>query len=224
MGQQKQKFVATSAESKNTGKRKAKVVGRIYGLGYNSGGRYKTRDGSKLTKAYVKWMNMLKRCYHEPEIERRPSYRGCSVCDEWHDYQCFAGWFDKNYPRDGGNYEIDKDLISAPNKTYSPSRCIFVTRKVNSFTTDNFRARGMYMIGASMYKPYGKFVSKCCNPVTGKMEHLGYFETEIEAHLAWRKRKSELAYELAMIQDRDEVKQALLNWKEALDSNIIHPY
>jgi hypothetical protein len=222
MEQQKQKCVATSAESKNTDERGA--MANYAPAWNNSKGRYKTKGDKYNVKSYAKWRGMLYRCYSKLSVEKQPTYIGCTVCDEWLDFQNFAEWFHNHYPKDGKIYEIDKDIKVPLNKVYSPEACIFVDDKVNSFVIDSGATRGRYMIGVTLHKKKGKLSSRCRNPITGIRENLGYFSDEIEAHLAWRKRKSELAYELAMIQDRDEVKQALLNWKEALDNNLIHPY
>ena len=274
MVQQKQKCVVTSAESKNTGKRKVTVgsiweskgygsfevvkykschdvtvrfldtgfevscrsgnikVGnvkdrlspKVHGVGFVGVGAYKSDINGVRAKSYETWVNMLARCYSNSYKNKYPTYKDCKVCDEWHNYQNFAKWFYENLPKDGNTYHLDKDLKVIGNNIYSPITCMFVTPVVNLFTTDRGAARGCCMIGASLSKIGGNFKSQCKEPFTGKHFSIGYFDTELEAHLAWRKRKSELAYELAMTQDREEVKQALLNWKEALDNKLIHPY
>ncbi|ALY07069.1 hypothetical protein VmeM32_00078 [Vibrio phage vB_VmeM-32] len=167
---------------------------------------------------------MLGRCYDSKIQEKQPTYIDCSVCDEWHYFQNFATWYYDNYPKDGisEKYQLDKDLKVNGNKIYSPETCLFVSHAVNLFTTDHGSARGDYLIGVSWNKATQKFMAYCSNPFTRKLEYLGLFTNELEAHHAWRKRKSELAYELAMVQTNEEVKKAILNWKKNLDDNLIH--
>lgn len=267
MGQQKQKYAATSAESKSTGKRKitvgsvweSKSFGKFEVIHYQSfreitvrfiktGYEVKVQGGrirlgqvkDKLAKSYFgvgfigvgkydsysdqykAWNSMMVRCYSESYQSKRPTYKDCTVCDEWHNFQNFAKWYDKNHPSDGRKYHLDKDLKIIGNKIYSPETCLFVDPNVNLFTINSVESRGNCVIGVSFINRRSRFVSACSNPFSGKQEQLGYFYREIDAHMAWRRKKSELAYALAMIQDRDEVKQALLNWRGALDRFEIH--
>jgi len=51
------------------------------------------------------------------------------------------------------------------------------------------------LIGVSRNR-HSSYLARCSNLSTGKDEVLGFFNSELEAHLAWRKRKLELALEL----------------------------
>lgn len=196
----------------------------IFGVGNSDKGKHPASIGRSPTKPYSAWHRMLERCYSKEKQEKHPTYIGCSVCDSWLSFQNFAEWYEANYPKDDGSYDLDKDLKVIDNKIYSPEACLFVSRKVNTFTIDCRASRGDCMIGVHWCKRDERFISRCSNPITGKRESLGLFMSELSAHLAWRKRKSQLAYELAMVQDNQEVADALLQWKLALDNNIIHPY
>lgn len=112
--------------------------------------------------------------------------------------------------QDWEDKQLDKDLLVEGNKVYSPETCVFVSNIVNSFTTDCRASRGEWLIGVNWHKGSCKFVSQCRNPFTKKQEHLGYFTCEVEAHKVWRKRKSELAHELAAIQTDPRVAKALI--------------
>lgn len=196
----------------------------VFGVGICEKGKHLASINGKKTKAYIAWRDMLRRCYSAKCHEAQPTYIGCAVCDEWISFQNFADWFEGNYPKDGNKYQLDKDLKIIGNKVYSPETCLFVSRQVNSFTTDCGASRGAFMIGAVWDKTNENFKSRCSNPITGRHEHLGCFHNELSAHLAWRKRKSQLAYELAMIQENPDVRDALLRWKSALDNNLIHQH
>lgn len=157
---------------------------------------------------YRTWREMINRCYSIKYQERNKTYIGCSVTDEWLTFSNFRAWM---ITQDWEGNQLDKDLLIGGNKIYSPEACVFVTPMVNSFTTDSGATRGKWLIGVAWYKRANKFQSKCSNPFTKKQEHLGYFTCEQEAHEAWLKRKLELAYELAAIQEDSRVAEALIN-------------
>lgn len=194
----------------------------VCGVGVYTKGKCKAYENGRRTRTYHAWTSMLQRCYSSKYQAKWPTYIGCTVCDEWLEFQAFAEWYEVNRPDNDLSYQLDKDLKFIGNKVYSPKTCLFVSQAVNKFTTDSGATRGEYMIGASWRKQRKKFQSCCCNPFTKKQEFLGSFNSELDAHLAWRKRKSELAYELAVTQDKLEVRDAILRWKDALDKNLIH--
>jgi len=155
---------------------------------------------------YNKWSHMLLRCYNKKVHEKRPTYIGCSVCDEWLYFSKFKSWMEK---QDWESKELDKDLLVKGNKIYSPESCAFINQVTNKFISENENARGELPLGVHLHKPLMKFIAKCCNPTTGKREHLGVFICPQEAHKAWRKRKHELACKLADMQDDPRVAEAL---------------
>lgn len=65
------------------------------------------------------------------------------------------------------------------------------------------------MIGVSKNKRTGKYLSCVSNPFTGKGEMLGKFDTELEAHLAWKARKHELACQLAELETDPRIVKVL---------------
>ena len=143
---------------------------------------------------YQTWMSMLRRCYSEKFHQTNPTYIDCSVCDEWLLFSNFKKWMEK---QDWEGKQLDKDFLKLGNRNYSPDTCIFVDHVINSFITDGGSRRGEYMIGVSLHKPTGALHVRCNNPFTREYEHLGYFTDELEAHLAWKARKHELACMLA---------------------------
>ena len=151
---------------------------------------------------------MLKRCYSAKLQECYPTYRGCTVSEDWLVFSKFKAWMEK---QDWEGKDLDKDILIEGNKVYSAETCVFVTRMVNTFIIDSGAARGEWKIGASWHKKKNKFQSMCKNPFTKKLEYLGYFDCEQAAHEAWRKRKLELAHELAAIQTDPRVAKALID-------------
>lgn len=154
------------------------------------------------------WSDMLVRCYSEKHQERKPTYADCAVSNDWLTFTNFKSWM---MTQDWEGKQLDKDLLFEGNKIYSAETCIFVTPLVNTFTIDCGAARGKWMIGVHWYKQAEKFVAQCRNPFTKKLEYLGRFNCEKEAHNAWRKRKLELAHDLAAIQTDPRVAKALID-------------
>lgn len=165
---------------------------------------------------YRIWVSMLNRCYSAKTQERRPNYKGCSVSEEWLLFSNFKAWMEK---QDWEGNQLDKDLLFEGNKIYSAETCVFVSPMVNSFTIDCRAARGDWMIGVVWDKPTEKFKSQCSNAFTKKVEHLGLFTCEQQAHNAWLKRKLELAHLLAAEQADERVAKALIlkytNYKQS---------
>ena len=157
---------------------------------------------------YRTWKSMLKRCYSTKYQEGFPTYKGCSVSEEWLTFTSFKNWMET---QDWQDKQLDKDLLFEGNKVYSSDTCVFVSGIVNNFTLDSGAARGEWLIGVNWDKREGKFRSSCRNPFTKKREHLGYFTSEQEAHQAWLKRKLYLAKELAAIQTDPRVAEALID-------------
>ena len=95
----------------------------ICGVGFiGEGERYKL-------KTYRTWFFMLARCYDAETQRRNPSYIGCTVVPEWHNYQNFALWYEENYEP---GLQLDKDIRIPGNRVYGPDTCMFVTQAENS--------------------------------------------------------------------------------------------
>lgn len=124
--------VNTNAGNIRTGRVKDKMAPVIFGVGFLGYGEFMSRSEGKITKAYQAWHAMFRRCYDEVRRYQNPTYKDCTVCSKWHNFQIFAKWFYENYPQDGGSYDLDKDITNAGNKIYSPDNCIFVTRSENT--------------------------------------------------------------------------------------------
>jgi hypothetical protein len=186
----------------------------LYGVGINDY-EYKVSASeivngkSKITWVchyYSTWSGMLERCYSKKYQLYRPSYQGCSVCPEWIHFSVFRAWM---VEQSWAGLNLDKDILIPGNKMYSPEACAFVSAMTNNFLISREACRGDYPIGVSLRRK--KFVARCRNPFTKKVEHLGHFTCPNKAHEAWRTRKHELAIELAKMQSDKRVANALIN-------------
>ena len=88
----------------------------IHNVGYIGQGHYKSRDeNSDKTKAYNTWSHMLRRCYDPYFLNKNPAYINCYVCDEWHNFQNFAKWYEENYYEiKNEGVQLDKDIPLFP--------------------------------------------------------------------------------------------------------------
>ena len=155
---------------------------------------------------YRVWTDMLTRCYNEKSKKRKPTYIGCTVCDEWLTFSNFKTWMEQ---QDWEGKELDKDILVYGNKIYSPKTCVFVDRITNAFVTELRSSAGHLPSGVCWHKNRMCFVSNCNNPFSKKIEYLGKYNCQNAAHQAWRKRKHELACKLADLQTDERVANAL---------------
>jgi len=159
---------------------------------------------------YRKWCGILRRCFDYKYQTRNPSYRGCTVCEEWRYLSNFIKWVDSQPNKDWMNCEPDKDFLSVGNKQYSPEHVVFISEQLNKFITDSSNTRGCLMIGVNLSgRKKNPYVSSCRDPFTGKKDYIGVYFNEIEAHLAWQERKHHYACQLADLQPDSKVAKAL---------------
>lgn len=118
--------VMTTTSHIRSGLIKDKMRPTVCGVGFIGDGPY-----GKSSDSYTCWTNMMQRCYSESYHNKNKTYVNCEVCEEWQDYQCFADWYNDNYPCDGEKYELDKDIKIDGNLIYSPDSCTFVSKADN---------------------------------------------------------------------------------------------
>lgn len=185
----------------------------IYGVGFNSKGRYKTVIDGKRTKSYVSWCNMLQRAYYPKLHAKNPTYTGCSVSNEWLEYQTFAEWFE-NHEYSNHGYHLDKDLLIPDNKIYAPDRCVFVPQQLNKLLADSGAIRGQNKQGVCFDKRGNKFQAYI--KINGKNNNLGCYGTELDAYNVYKEAKEQYVKDSAnrwRDDIADEVYHALMNWE-----------
>jgi hypothetical protein len=167
----------------------------IYGVGYLGEGNYNRKNDFK---AYERWRAMFKRCYCKSDLERHTTYKGCIVCEEWHNFQNFADWFYKNYYEvENETMELDKDILHKDNKIYSPNTCCFVTHRINNLFTKRNKSRGELPIG--VYKNRIKYVGMCNIYKNNKYVSisLGTYSTPEQAFNEYKKFKEDYIKQVA---------------------------
>ena len=159
---------------------------------------------------YRKWRHILERCLDLKLQQKCPTYKFCTVCDEWRYLSNFIRWVNSQPNKGWQSCQPDKDILFEGNKCYSPETVVFISGKVNNFILDSGKSRGGYMIGVSYYPKRKKnpYLANCNNPFGGK-GYIGGFSTELEAHKAWQAKKHEYACMLADMQEDTRVAKAL---------------
>ena len=193
---------------------------RVYNIGYLGEGPYSSRENGKATKLYNTWKNMLKRCYDPKLHEKEPTYIGCTVCDEWLNFQNFALWYDENYYEiPGQRMALDKDILIKGNKIYSPDACCFTPQNINTLFTKRDNDRGDCPVGVYYDKQSKKYKAKC-SLGTGRQKHLGYYDTSEEAFNAYKEFKEAYIKKVANDYIEDipfELYRAMINYEVDID-------
>ena len=172
-------------------------------------------DKSKDNKIYRAWYDVHYRCYSEVLHMRYPSYIGCEVCEEWHDYNKFAEWYKANYYEvvingKKSKIDLDKDILNKGNKIYCPEFCVFVPHEINTLVINCKKRRGEYPIGVSYTQKDKRFRAEILR------RKLGSFKTAKQAFAAYKKEKEKQIKKVARKyrnQIPDKLYKVLVHWK-----------
>ena len=175
----------------------------VFGVGI-LGTKYPTKINGVQTKEYNLWMNMLRRCYSDKYQKKYPTYEGCEVSSKFKSYEYFYEWCHSQIGFDNECWQLDKDLLIKGNKVYSENVCVFIPSEINSLLVKCTASRGEHLIGVCWKKANKAFVATV-RKNKGKQEHLGYFNTELEAFNAYKQAKEAF------------VKQQANEWKSQID-------
>ena len=175
----------------------------VYGVGI-SGAKYPPTVNGRNTKEYALWYSMLKRCYSDKYQKKQPTYEGCEVSNNFKSYEYFYEWCNEQVGFGMDGFELDKDLLIKGNKVYSETTCVFLPQEINTLLVKNTASRGEHLIGVSWSKTANAFKASV-NKNKGKQEHLGYFNTELEAFNAYKQAKETF------------IKEQANKWKSQID-------
>lgn len=174
----------------------------VYGVGI-TGTKYPAKVDGKNIKEYKLWHELLARCYSNKSLELKPTYKECTVSENFKRYEYFYEWCQKQVGFGNEGWEIDKDLLVKGNKVYSEDTCVFLPKEVNNALThrkdvDNELPIGVLPVTNS--KSYQANIR-----IDGKKYYLGSFSTPERAFQAYKERKEMSLIKLA------------LKWGEHLD-------
>lgn len=178
----------------------------ICGIGVNDYKEKVNIDG-KIIKPYKVWYSMLNRCYSEKYQNRYPTYKDCTVCDEWLSFANFKKWYDENYPHHlenkGIKLDLDKDLLVTGNKIYSPDTCVFIPHEVNVLLAISRNSNTSGYQGISYSNHHKKWIVQTSKFIKkNKSRYIGLYDNINEANKAFIKaRNKALEYALKYLQD-----------------------
>lgn len=176
---------------------------------------FSTNITDEVRKLHGVWCSLLERCNGERTKEKRPTYKECSICEEWKYFSNFLSWTkDKSNGFQQG-YNLDKDILVKGNKVYSPETCCFVPQEINKLIIKCDKSRSDYPLGVSLL-PSGKFLAKCT--IKCKGVNLGTYDTPEEAFFAYKQTKEKYIQEVATEyynngKITEKVYNALMNYK-----------
>lgn len=165
---------------------------RVLNKGFIGQGDFKSEVNGKAIKEYYIWRGMLTRCYCEKYHILKPTYKDCTVVEEWYNFQNFAKWFEDNYIE---GFELDKDILVKGNKVYSPETCCFVPKEVNILFTKGNKNRGLYPIGVNFNNYKQKYEANLNKK--GVLHYLGVFDKPEEAFQVYKEEKEKYIKEVA---------------------------
>ena len=202
------------------GKIKCPYEPRVFGHGCIGEGKYEV---SKNNIWYKIWTRMLRRCYDPKYHEKEPTYKDCTVENNWLNFQNMCEWLDKNYYEiPGEKMCLDKDILCKGNKVYSRETCIFVPERINLLFVKSDNARGNNPIG--MYEiPSGNYQTYC-NDGYGKRIHLGTYTNKEEGFRVYKNYKEKVIKEVIDSYEEKipepyylKLKTAMYNYKVEID-------
>ena len=201
------------------GKIKNPMTPNVYGFGFIGIGKFKPCDeNGKPTKCYRTWERMYRRCYDPKFQEKHLTYKGCTVCSEWWNFQVFAEWYYSHfYELENETMNLDKDILKKGNKIYSPETCVFVPQFINKLFIKHDKARGEYPIGV---RKYGNKFQARLSKGDGKSIHLGTYTTVNEAFLVYKEAKEQYIKEVAneyKLYIPHELYEAMMNYEVEID-------
>lgn len=181
----------------------------VYGVGISENGKYARsvrRDGKNVkTPEYELWKNMLARCYSPAMNKLRPRYVGCTVSENFKNFQWFAEWCQQQVGFGLPRYQLEKDILVKSNKIYSEDTCLFVPNDLNMLLAKSNASRGDYPIGvhANITKAgnHTGYVAQCGNKHASKDHtgkgYIGLFDTVEEAFYAYKRVKERMIKDFA---------------------------
>ncbi len=182
------------------------------GIGYRGSENVDCR-----TESYLKWHDMINRCYNAKFHERQPQYRGCKVCEEWLNYSNFKVWYDQNKVP-GLSLDLDKDILFKGNREYSTATVAFVPHEINTLFINGKKNRGDLPLGVHFDKSKGKYRAEM-NFMSHSIK-LGCFDTAEAAFARYKEYKEDFIKDIAG-QYKDEIPhkvyEAMMKWKIEID-------
>lgn len=174
----------------------------VSGVGFVGQGEYSNKNNPE---CYKYWNGIMERAYCPKYHQKRPTYKDCTVVNEWHNFQNFAKWFYKQVREEG--WELDKDLLVKGNREYGPDTCCFVPRALNILIPHRKQGDTSFPIGVHESPNKGIYISGC-NDEDGNNVILGFSRNVEEMALKYKVFKESV------------IKKVAERWKDRIDVKL----
>ncbi len=154
----------------------------VKNTGYFGEGYYKSKINNKSTKCYTEWSRMIGIFYNNDGSLRK----GVKVCDEWHNFQNYAKWFEENYTE---GLTITYNILKNCTLISEESTHIIPLKITQFFKMQHLNKK----------ERYGKYCVRFRN------KHIGYFITPENAKEAYLNIKNK-TYQSELEQFKDILK------------------
>jgi hypothetical protein len=194
----------------------------VMGFEIKHTGTYVAHIKTKATKEYYTWRSMLNRCSREDYHQVYPTYIGCSVSENFKNFQYFAEWCNKQVGFGNKGWHLDKDILKIGNKVYSEDFCVFIPMEINSLRIGFVTNRGEYPMGVHFVPKLNKFKAGFCR--NGVKEYLGIYETVEEAFAVYKQAREEYVKSKAIEYEGrvdNRVLEVMLNYKVPMWGNKV---
>lgn len=185
----------------------------LYGVALNDSDYRVTkiiRGKQVMCPFYKIWRGVIRRCLCKKEKARQKSYGDVTICDEWLRFSSFKAWMEM---QDWKGKSLDKDLLVAGSRIYSPETCCFIDQRLNSILNIQRNKKNGLSKGVYFDSDRKKFSAQIS--INGKSTSLGRFDCEIDAKNAYIKARKEKLTEIAK-EYSGEVSRAILRHIEII--------
>lgn len=194
----------TQAQQIVLGKVKDRLLPSIFGVGVI--GEYSISVKRKPIKEYDLWRGMLERCYDNKRQTRYPTYKDCTVSENFKYFPFFKDWCNNQIGFGLEGWCLDKDLLIKGNKVYSEDTCCFVPQEVNLIFGNNTKNRSTTPKGVQFIKSSGKYRAIICKNT--KSQHISCHNTAEDAFYAYKQVKE------------DYIKEIANKWRDQIDPRV----
>lgn len=170
----------------------------------------------KNSRPYFTWKSIIHRIYYDSQSTGNPNYKKCILANDWFYFDNFLEWYNS---REYGE-NIDKDLKNFGKQEYSSDNCLLLSKVTNNFLVGLFTKKSKLMKGVQLYaNRYKKCWKAQVNNGTRTIL-IGWFYSELEAHIAWQQAKIERLGYIKSLETSNEVKFYLTKLEDKFKFSI----
>ena len=167
------------------------------------------------SKAYLRWHDMMNRCYNDKFHKRQQQYKECTVCEEWWNFCNFEKWYNEHcYTIEDETMDLDKDILFKGNKEYSPATCCIVPHNINTLFLTGKTGKEDLPLGVWYDKDKRKY--RAGMSYQGLTIKIGTFDTLEDAFARYKIYKENFIKDVAEQYKElipDKMYRSMMNWK-----------